>query len=139
MVKAAEELVLELEPTHDGSRHDPGPHDLQRDAPMRPLLFRLVHDAHRAFADEREDPERADACRLGAPRSGDVLCRWRVVAEGAARLAIGATAIRPNAGLVTSWHPRDGLLLIGNLNDISIAAAAKGARRREYHPLRRPV
>ena len=68
VVEAAEELVLELEPPQYVGRHHARADDLQRDAPLRPLLFRLVDDAHRAFADRREDPERADARRRSAAR-----------------------------------------------------------------------
>jgi hypothetical protein len=60
VVKAAEELVFELESTQRRGRHDTGPHDLQRDTSMRPLLFRFVDDAHGAFADRNEDSEWAD-------------------------------------------------------------------------------
>ena len=51
MVKAAEKLVLQLESAHHTSGDEAGPHDLQRNASLRPLLFGLVDDAHAALPD----------------------------------------------------------------------------------------
>ncbi len=79
MVQAAEELVLELEPSQHRRGHDAGPHDLQRDASMRALLFGLVHDPHGPLADEREDSERTDAQRVRAAGREAVLRRARVI------------------------------------------------------------
>ena len=57
MVQPAEKLVFELEATQHHRGHDAGPHDFQRDASLRPLLLGFIHDAHRAFADERQNLE----------------------------------------------------------------------------------
>jgi hypothetical protein len=75
MVQAAEELVLELEPSQHRRGHDAGPHDLQRDASMRALLFGLVHDPHGPLADEREDSERPmrNGCELPGERRYSVV------------------------------------------------------------------
>ena len=61
VLKAPEDLSLELETAHDRFRRDPGLHDLERHAAARIVLLGFVHHAHTTLCDHAAERVASDS------------------------------------------------------------------------------